>query len=363
MEYLRPWNPEVLHVRGEQINIPVLIASVFGHGRGSESYVDCFIGRVRPRLVVTFIDNNLAFYSIASRHKNVRTLFVQNGTRGHYLDIFEILGRTGLPRSPLKVDYMMTFGKRIGLEYAKHIQGAVVPMGSLVNNTVPRRHSPRSGVIGFVSQYRTTEGFTMAGRFFSRQVFFERADECVLRFLRKYAVDHGKRLSVITYCDVCGDEKELMQEKRYYQDMLGGACDFLKSGDLYATSYDSADSVEVVVTIDSTLGYECASRGNKTAIFSIRSKILDLSGFTYGWPETYPDEGPFWTNLPDAEVFGRILDHLFAIDAEQWRAELADNGFTDVMAYDPGNGILQRILTKELGNPPQPHSVTTRSDS
>jgi len=43
------------------------------------------------------------------------------------------------------------------------------------------------------------------------------------------------------------------------------------------------------------------------------------------------------------------MDHLFEIDDKQWHAELAEHSFDKVMTYDPGNGILKSILTKELG--------------
>ena len=48
MEYLKQWSPEVLYLRGEQFNIPVLLASFFRRGSRMNAYADCFIETVCP---------------------------------------------------------------------------------------------------------------------------------------------------------------------------------------------------------------------------------------------------------------------------------------------------------------------------
>ena len=118
------------------------------------------------------------------------------------------------------------------------------------------------------------------------------------------------------------------------------------------TSYQAVDSAEIVVSTDSTLGYESIARGKKTAIFSIRSTLLEMSDCAYGWPADYPDEGPFWTNKPDSDIFIRILDYLFEVSDEQWKKDVESTNFSSLMEYDPGNTIFQSILEKELGVPP-----------
>ena len=69
----------------------------------------------------------------------------------------------------------------------------------------------------------------------------------------------------------------------------------------------------------------------------------------YGWPADYPDEGLFWTNKPDPDIFVRILDYLFEVSDEQWRKDVEETNFSSIMEYDPKNTILQSILERELG--------------
>ena len=111
-------------------------------------------------------------------------------------------------------------------------------------------------------------------------------------------------------------------------------------------------SYQVVVAVDSTLAYESIGRGKKTAIFSIRGTLLELFGRDYGWPGDFPDEGPFWTNKPDPDIFIRILDYLFEVSYNQWKKDVESTNFSSLMEYDPGNTIFKSILEKELGPPP-----------
>lgn len=349
-QYLRPWATETLHVRGEQINVPVLLASLFRRGRKTDAYIDCFIERVRPRLAITFIDNNPGFYQLAARHPGLKTLSIQNGVKSFYFDIFEVWEQKRLTEGCGAVTHLATFGSRIGMEYSRYIQCDVVPIGSLKNNHFPKKRPKTPGTIAFISQFRETPGLSLGDRFFSHEEYFQRPDRLVLGFLMAYAFKTGKTLFIVP-CSDAHKDPHLSRERDYYQSLLGENIPFSEARGL-GSSYDSVDSAEVVVSIESALGYESAARGNKTAIFPIRSQLLGITGLTYGWPEEYPDEGPYWSNRPDPAVFERILDHLFDLSDEQWQEELSTYGFNQVMAYDPENRTLQAVLHKELGSAP-----------
>ena len=99
-DYIKEWRPTTLYVRGESLNIYVLLRSFFRKGfvngrfgysrkwifpelRGLfQNYVDEYIELVKPSLIITLVDNNPIFYTISSRHEQIKTLFIQNATRG-----------------------------------------------------------------------------------------------------------------------------------------------------------------------------------------------------------------------------------------------------------------------------------------
>ena len=154
LEYLKPWNPEFLHVRREQINIRVLLKSLFRKGKMVDAYIDCFIEKVRPRLVVTTMDNSAIFFRISGRHPDIKTLFLQNGIRGYVDDIFEVFDKLSADDfSTFFVDYMLVFGSTIGERYSQYIKGSISLTGAVKNNFVHKENSPQSGVIAFVGHF------------------------------------------------------------------------------------------------------------------------------------------------------------------------------------------------------------------
>ena len=353
---LRPWRVQILHMRGEEINLPIYLAAQFAGGKRRTAYATRFVRAARPKLVVTLMDNNLDFYEVSPNCPGVTTMFIQNGYRSYYIDAFEHLDNR-LSNVLLRVDYMMTFGHRIGAEYAKHIAGRAITMGSLKNNMIARSRQSDPDVITFIAQYRHEKGFHLKGRTLSVAAFIGDTDRIILPFLRDYAARNGKRLLIVT-----GSDEDMAARKAYYDAILGTAGDYPEWHD-YASSYEAADGAGVTVAVDSSLGYESAARGNRTAFFCIRGHFLDLEDRRFGWPAQTADEGPFWANRPDHDAFERILDRLFAMTDDEWQTTLLQHGFSDHMAYDPGNSILPdtigAIMTGREENIPPATSAGT----
>ena len=349
IKYLSPWCPEILHVRREKINIFVLMLSFFQRGRLNIRYIDAYIKRVNPRLIVTFIDNNKLFYKISRRHPEIKTIFVQNGYRGYYADVFELLDKENLnERGLFHVDYMMTLGHVIGKEYGSHISGYQVPMGSLKSNSLMKKQPMVSGVISFISQWYQG-GFYIGDLFYSHEDYSKEVDRLVIKSITEFASDNNKQFFIIPRYDKSEDLRR--EEELYFRDIVGEEVNFLEPK-VNLSSYQATDISEVVVTADSTLGYESLARGNKTAFFSIRSNILNIQGFSYGWPKKFPDDGLFWTNNPNKTSFIQILDYLFTVNDVKWKEDILESGFSSVMTNDPGNEIFKSIIEKELGLTP-----------
>ena len=373
LEYLKPWNPEILHVRKEQINMRVLLKVFFKKGSVVDAYIDCFIEKVRPHLIITSVDNNTSFYKIHGRHSDIKTLFVQNGYRSYYLDLFGDLDNIDSDTiSTFFVDYMLVFGSIISKRYSQYLKGSFLLTGSIKNNFAPKENSSQPGVIAYISMWRVKnaeEGCLKVThhpkyRFVSFEDCWVRPDALIIPFLTHYARKNDKRLMIIPntrfpedllrkkYDDeLLVSQKELQREKDYFRKLMGIEPEFSETSGPYS-SYKAVDSAEIVVSIDSTLAYESVARYKKTAHFPIRSTLLEMSDRVYGWPADYPDEGPFWTNQPDPDIFIRILDYLFEVSDEQWKKDVEATNFSSLMEYDPGNTIFKSILEKELGPPP-----------
>ena len=352
LKYLSPWNPEFLHVRGEQFYVWIFLKSLFKKGRRIDNYIDLFIELVNPILIVTIIDNKSTFYSISLRHPKRKTLFIQNGIRSYNGDVFGELDNLQKNEPDILrnffVDYMLVIGSICGDRYAKYIKGNVLVTGSVKNNFVIRKNSPKKNTIAFISQWRDTTRVYDGTSYLSFEDVFQKADNIVLQCLNEYAKKNRKRLFFIL-CYRGDKESNTLKEKAYYKKLLGGEIEIL-SGEEPFSSYNAIDMAEVTIGIDSTLCYEAIARGGKAGIFPLRSTLTRLWDLRYGWPADFPGEGPFWTNKADPKSINRILDYLFEVNEEKWRNDLESTKFSSIMSYDSGNMKLNAIFKKELGD-------------
>ena len=76
--YLTKYRVTTMFLRGEAINVPCLLRAVvslkFWKGKPLQAYAEAFILAVSPKVVITYIDNNLNFYLISKRFPDVKTI-------------------------------------------------------------------------------------------------------------------------------------------------------------------------------------------------------------------------------------------------------------------------------------------------
>ena len=237
---------------------------------------------------------------------------------------------------------MCVHGEATEKAYGKYIAGEPVLLGSLKNNHLQRTEKSVPDTIALISTFRSKYGRLKK---FSFEEFFFQRYRIVLEFLVEYSQINKKELQIIRNTNAPDEED-------FFEGILANnKFEFINQPNRRGyTAYEACDRAEVVVGLESTLTYESASRGNKTAMFSLNNYLLGpSSGYPrYGYPIEYPDEGPFWSNIPDSTIFKRILDHLFEINEEEWLAELEEYKFPSLMTYNAGNTLLKEILDREL---------------
>lgn len=331
----------ILSVRGEHINLWPLLLSIFFFRPNTQGYIDFYIRLVRPKLIITYIDNTPAFYEIKSRNPTIPTLFIQNGWRSYYGDVFEKLARDS--NSNIRVvDYMLCFGDVIGNHYKKYISGNVISVGSLRNNIYSNKWTKKRGLIAFISQW-TRDGLVVGDIKYSQAQASGLIDEKVLKFLWGFCEARKISLSIIPRTRPNSPDRQL--ENAYFYNILGEGFQYIEFNEA-GTSYRAIDEAEVVVGIDSTLAYESLSRGNKTAIFSIRGTSLGIGGLGFGWPGIFPDDGFFWTNHFSVNGFEKIMSNLLSCSDEVWRSELEKINFSKLMIYNPGNQVIKELINQ-----------------
>ena len=245
LPYLKNYRVEILSVRGESINVYCLLVAIFKkkfwRGEEIKAYEDSFITSAIPRLCITFIDNNTAFYNISNRFDGLKTMLLQNGLRDDWL-------KDSANNYKYKVDFMLVFNDLIGSIYQKHINGNIVLAGSLKNNSIAVTDNNMLILLSNGQKVSWDD--------------FCKCERIVLKNLERWCRYNKKKLS-IAGC-VLGNS---VYEIEYFESILGKSewC-YIPRVDIYST-YTKIDSAEIVVNIDSTMGHESISRGKKLPFF------------------------------------------------------------------------------------------------
>jgi surface carbohydrate biosynthesis protein len=201
----------------------------------------------------------------------------------------------------------------------------------------------------FVSQLQafTLEGSTVKVYFGNQGItiseFFE-VERQIVRALDKYCEEKELRLVI------CGKRDQThTYEREFFENILQPKKPNFLIRESGSSTYDAIDATGLVVTIDSTIGYESLSIGKRVAFMSGRTQSADSVGLAqirdtnFGYPLDLPAHGNFWTNQATATELTRILDHLRAVTDEEWATEIAPYNET-LMAYQPGNPVFKKLL-------------------
>jgi surface carbohydrate biosynthesis protein len=335
------------------LNFWILLKCMLCRKRGLIGYTEAVIRSSRPRVVITFIDNDTTFYLLKSLVPAPVYISIQNGIRNNYAYAY----RSGFvdhlvsagENNRLSADFICTFGKSSSTLFERHIQSKTLVTGNLKNNVmeITSPHEPEYDVI-FMSQHAPfdlegrTENVFLNNATISIQKFYE-IEGLVAKFLAQYCEERSLRFAV---SGKRGFEDNY--EHRFFSEAIADSpFTFLPRVDTY-TSYENGFNSRVTVVIDSTIGYELLSRGRRVAFFSSRLSDLnedpnELKDSFFGYPSTYPDKGPFWTNQQDSNEYLRILESLLVMPDAEWAAEIQPYN-EDLMAYRPGNSEFIQML-------------------
>lgn len=335
----------VLDPRERSINNRVALTCFARRRFSAIDYIVEYASRVRPRVMLTFLDNYWPFYELKSRLPTVTTVAVQNGVRGPSDDVFG--HAMTAPRESIAswhVDHMCVFGPAVGREYAKYVRGNVHRVGSVKNNAVSPS-GPNGPLVGYISTWRgaVAQDRLVAIHGGSRSItvgqLYERRD-LLVRYLDGYARSRGSHLLVIGK-DATGADRS------HYARILGHD-DFeysLRAG--ADSSYRAVDRPRLLVFSSSTLGYEALARGHRVAAFFTDIELTASRGERFGWPLNLPDEGPFWTHRYDENRFGEILGDLDAMSTDEWRT-ISEPIVSELIVFDDANTTLRSVLHDAL---------------
>lgn len=329
--------------RLEEFNLYVLIKTIFSRKLSYKSYLKQYIKLINPKIVLTFIDNNLFFYLLKKDFPNIKFISIQNGYRFLNDEMLSTLHKCKTKKDYFSSDFYFVFNKQLKKIIEKFIDTNCIVAGSLKNNKllIKKLNSNFTENIGFISR------FTPAILKSVSEKNEKNPDYIVHKFSSKlllntaeYCKKNNKKLKILTTKPHLFNE-----EKNYYKNILQ---DYQYEYFIKENTYDSYYNlfkVDILISPSSTLGSEALGRGLKVLNFS-EDKIL---GSNFGWPFIKDLQGPFFSNNFEYSNLERMINYITNLSVEDWKKLL--NEYSDYTCFfDDDNKTLKSLIGKILKN-------------
>jgi surface carbohydrate biosynthesis protein len=359
-------NPHIMDIRGESVNILALLRAVPKIHLGAVAYLEAYIDFVKPKLILSRTDNNPTLWQLKRRpNSTYKVALIQNGWRPEQfgsLQVWESKIKSG--RKP-SIDCAFVFGTGLAEIGLNNFSVKIIASGSTKLNQI---EISKPGIatldIVLISEYRTND-MMLNPDYYDIDRRFNRA-------LLKFGIQRDLEIHVAGAVE---NQSGMLEEKSWYQTQFGN--NKWKFHPRNSTSsYGLVASAKMVVTVDSTMGYEALSLGRKTAMLTCRyikrwqgfelifdrlvSKLegagVDISKVNqinnrFGASLSFPETGFFWSNVESEEEFDRVLTNVYEASDNEW--ERISRPFADqLMVHDYGNtkirAYVEGVLTGSL---------------
>ena len=339
----------------EETNVWIFIRTILRMQFSTSAYVVAYIEMIQPKVVVTFIDNDVNFYKLKNLCPKTKFVAIQNGIRANYSDsslngFFDQL--SAVPNdTTLSSDYFCAFGDAAATQLTRFIETDTITVGSLKNNLFASPGNKRDAVsdVVLISQYPpfsisdVSRGIYFGNKFISLADFY-RVESTVAKMVAQYCVSNNFSFTV------CGKrDNTKADEYEFFKEIIGSLPWSFKPRTSTYSTYEIAASARIIVSIDSTVGQEFLARGMRVAFMSGRTQAAGLTSLAkvrdtnFGYPLELSPTGKFWTDEVTAPELARILDYLQVVTDKEWATEIAPyNG--SLMAYQPGNPVFKKLL-------------------
>jgi surface carbohydrate biosynthesis protein len=301
------------------------------------SYVFSILDTIRPRVILTFADNNIVLGEYAKYSPDTLVVSIQNAIRGTVDSI--------PPNTRLPIYYSLGHAERevfkeIGVTFEEYLPVGSVKLGLFLED---RKQTDLLWNLSFCSHYRPELLNKDASPLFQ---LIEGAHRHLFQLACKYARKRGLSMAVLSKTR----EAELQaMEEEYFSSLSDGYPFTLISGnklDREFATYEGAFTSELVVNLCSTLGYEAFGAGRKVLFGSgYRADLLEDWGAVQYY-ERLPDQ----VSLQDDTLleFSQKADALRTMDSAIYKA-ITQDAATHYMTL-PHNQFPHDVIRERLAS-------------
>lgn len=296
----------ILETRFSEINMFVIFKMLFNFRFSSTYYLAYYINFLKPKIVITFTDNDIKFYRLKKFFPSIKFISIQNGLKTKYRNFFSEIQKKKFSKQDLKCDLILTFNNVIGDHYKKFIDTKTFSIGSLKNNLAILKTNNNNKNILFLSQFRP--------KISENKNFFFNTENKILPIIKKFCVDYNLCLNILF-----AKNNFFREEQSFYNSILGEGNFKILRQKQYPHNYWTLDGNYLIVSIDSTMGYEALSRNKKVVIFSNRKLNEENKKEPFGWPLKFRKDDFFYTQSVSKNIIYKKLENIFFMKTSLWR--------------------------------------------
>ena len=304
----------ILQVRPLKINLFILL-NVFikrGFNNIKINYFAGYINFVNPKIVVTFNDVDPNFYKLNKYlSSKIKMIAIQHSTK-----IKENFKHFSNSKIEFKNNYNVLFSKNYSKIYSKYIRSNNYICGSFRNNFFKKNKLKKRKKILFISSIKEKKNIL-----FKKMHSIEKK---IIQNLNKYSKKRGIEYTILTKGFSRQNYKEILN--------LDLNCDFIDTN-IIMDKYRFLDKFELSIFIDSTLGLETLSRGNKALSIPHKRNHNFIKGF-------------FVKKNPDFLDFEKKVDELFHMKKKFWNNKIRKE--PNFIIYDYRNVKLKKLFNRFL---------------
>lgn len=316
----------------EKINLYIFFLTVLNFKFSINSYVHNYIKFVSPKVVITFIDNDIRFYSFKFFFPNIVFIAIQNGLRLERDQFWSDLKKE--KKNILSVDYYLLFNRYYADELKKYIKHTPILIGSLKNNSVEFKKCKKNlRSLLFISQIDPHN---------IKKYYYWKTERVILPIINEYCKKRNIEFVVFS-------RSNHKNEKNFYHSILNKNFKYIERYELdrsFKKNYKIIDNFNNILFIDTTMGYEFITRKKKIIVFSGRDSQFGIKSY-FGWPKKLNYEGNFYTCKTDKKKIFNLLDKNLKISYKLWRKKNFKI-LKDLFVYKKDNNQFVNLVTSIL---------------
>lgn len=270
----------------DECNIFFVLLTLLRFNFSQRMYYAVIVDYYRPKYVLSF-SGDPGFLCIKPLTKHQCSFIYMEASAYNCMDT-KCMGLLQDSSKPKACDYLLPFSKARGEFLKTFLQGntTIEPIGSLRSLNIAKSPT-KNNTISFISQVMNPQSNHLPAstkeivdweECYTSNLYI--AEQYVVRYLYNFCKQHN------LYFQILGRHTKLQKEElSFFQQILDHDDFVFLANDKPYNSYIEAFKSNVVVSIDSTLGLECFSRGVKTAFFAVRGEIQKIkNNIFFGWP-------------------------------------------------------------------------------